>query len=324
MSGTVVITDIDIPSGGAEQRLLEEAGLAVRLVGSRDAEAIVVAAADADALLVQWAPITAAVLAGLPRLRVISRLGIGYDMVDVEAATARGVAVCNTPDYCIEEVALHTLALALACARGIVPLDVAVRAGSFAPVAGFPGARRASATTVGIVGYGRIGRLVTAGARGLGMQVLVHDPFVAFDEDGVETVSFADLLAAADIVSLHAPLTAATRHLLDATAFARMRRGAYLVNTCRGGLVDEAALADAIASGAIAGAALDVFETEPLPADSRLRGLPGVILTPHAAWYSPEALVDLPVLAARNIVEFLAGRPPGAIVNPGYAAARTP
>lgn len=321
MSASVLITDIDLPSGGSEQRVLADAGLRVHVARSRQADDVVAAGADAEALLVQWAPITAELLDRLPNLRVISRLGIGYDMVDVDAATHHGVAVCNTPDYCIEEVALHTLALLLASVRGVVALDAAVRAGSFTAALSFPSARRPSQTTVGLVGYGRIGRRVALALVAIGMRVLVADPYVTVAEhDGVEPATFEELLARADVVSLHAPLTPATRHLINTAALERMRTGAILVNTCRGGLVDEAALASALQTGALAGCALDVFEKEPLPADSPLRSCPNVILTPHAAWYSPASLADLPVLAARNIVEFLAGRPPASIVNPEYRA----
>ena len=252
-------------------------------------------------------------------MRFISRLGIGYDMIDVEAATARDVAVANTPDYCIDEVVCHTLALILDRLRSISTLDRAVREGRWAAVADAPRAVRPDATTVAVIGYGRIGSRVGAALRAIGFQVLVHDPLVDPERivaDGLQPAELDAALAAADCVTLHAPLTAATHHMIDRAALALMREGAVLVNTCRGGLVDEAALADALASGRPAAAALDVFEREPLPADSPLRSLPGVTLTPHAAWYSPQALRDLPVFATRQAIDFLAGRPVPSIVNP--------
>jgi phosphoglycerate dehydrogenase-like enzyme len=264
------------------------------------------------------------VLDALPGVRLISRLGIGYDMIDVEAATERGVAVANTPDYCIEEVACHTLALVLDQARGVVALDAAVRAGRWAAAKSYPDAARPSTTVVAVIGYGRIGARVAAGLAGLGFRVLVHDRYVAdraVREAGHTPVSLSEALAGADIVTLHVPLTAETQHMIDARALAGMRRGARLVNTCRGGLVDEAALVAALESGQLAGAGLDVFEAEPPSAESPLRSLSTVTLSPHAAWYSAAALADLPVFATRQAIDFLAGGAVAAIVNPGYAVA---
>jgi D-3-phosphoglycerate dehydrogenase len=172
---------------------------------------------------------------------------------------------------------------------------------------------------VAVIGYGRIGSRVGAALRAIGFNVLVHDPLVAADRilaDGLQPADLEAALAAADCVTLHAPLTPATHHMIDRDALKLMRDGAVLVNTCRGGLVDEGALAEALAAGRPAAAALDVFEREPLPADSPLRALPGVTLTPHAAWYSPQALHDLPVFATRQVIDFVAGRPVPSIVNP--------
>jgi D-3-phosphoglycerate dehydrogenase / 2-oxoglutarate reductase len=324
MSPLIVITDSDLPSGGIEERLLDEAGIASRRAACRSEQDVIDQCAGADALIVQWAPISARALDALPRVRMISRLGIGYDMVDVDAATERGVAVANTPDYCIEEVACHTLALVLDQARGVVALDAAVRSGTWAAAKSYPGAVRPSTTAVAVIGYGRIGARVAAALGSVGFRVLVHDRYVAdraVRDAGHTPVSLDEALSGADIVTLHVPLTAETRHMIDARALAAMRPGARLVNTCRGGLVDEAALAAALRSGQLAGAGLDVFAAEPLPAESPLRRLPTVTLTPHAAWYSAQALADLPVFATRQAIDFLAGRPVAAILNPGYAAA---
>jgi D-3-phosphoglycerate dehydrogenase / 2-oxoglutarate reductase len=323
MTPLVVITDSDLPSGGIEERLLDEAGVASRRAACRSEQDVIEQCAGADALIVQWAPISGRVLDALPGVRMISRLGIGYDMVDVAAATERGVAVANTPDYCIEEVACHTLALVLDQARGVVALDAAVRSGTWAAVGSYPGAARPSATTVAVIGYGRIGARVAAALAAVGFRVLVHDRYVAdraVRDAGHTPVSLEEALSQADVLTLHVPLSDETRHLVDARALAAMRPGARLVNTCRGGLVDEAALAAALESGQIAGAGLDVFEAEPLPDGSPLRRLPSVTLTPHAAWYSAQALADLPVFATRQAIDFLAGRPVAAILNPGYAA----
>lgn len=320
----VVITDSDLPGDEAE-RILGAAGLRVRRASCRTAEEVVEAARDATALLVQWAPVTASVLDRLDRLRFVSRLGIGHDMIDVAAATARGVAVANTPDYCVQEVAAHTIAMVMALARRLPVLDRAVRDGRWSATGDGAGALRPSRATVAVVGFGRIGSLAAAHAAALGFRVVVHDPNVgeaAVRAAGHEPVELDEALAAADVVTLHVPLTDRTRHLLNGAAIARMRPGALIVNTCRGGLIDEAALAGALASGRVAGAALDVFEEEPLPAGSPLRTAPGVLLTPHAAWYSPDSLAELPRRAARQIADFLRGGPVPSIVNPGYAAGR--
>ncbi|KZM78259.1 C-terminal binding protein [Cellulosimicrobium sp. I38E] len=328
---TVVITDCDLP-GTACEDTLTAAGLRAVRAAARTEDEVIAAVGEAatsgsvpSALVVQWAPITARVLdavAGPGGVRMVSRMGIGYDMVDVAAATERGVAVANTPTYCIEEVASHTVAMILTLDRGLVAYDRALRAGTWAPTAQH--AARLSSTVVAVIGYGRIGSEVARSARALGYRVLVHDPFVdaaAVVADGHEAVGIDEAVARADVITLHAPLTASTRHLLDARTLAAAKPGVRVVNTCRGPLIDEDALADALASGHVGSAALDVYATEPLPADSRLRTLDNVLLTPHAAWFSPEAMQDLPVHTARNAVDFLAGRPVPSIVNPDHARA---
>jgi len=316
-SDLVVITDCDLP-GTAADDALAAAGLRVRRAASPSADDIVAAAAGASALIVQWAPITADILDRLPELRFISRLGIGYDMIDVDAATERGILVANTPAYCLDEVATHTLAMVLALGRGLIAYDRAVRAGAWSAVDARPMGLRPAATTLAVIGYGRIGKLVARRGAALGFRVVVSDPMVPDADiraDGLEPAPLGEAIARADVLTLHVPLTDATRHMIDARALATMKPGAVLVNTCRGPLVDEEALADALGAGRLAGAAIDVFESEPLPATSRLRALDSVILTPHAAWYSPQALIDLPLHAAGNIIDHWAGRAVPAVVN---------
>ena len=315
----VAITDSDLASA-EDERVLREAGLdAVRLQAStEDGLVAALAQVPADALIVQWAPVTAAVLDAAPGCRIISRLGIGIDMIDVAAATQRGVAVANTPDYCVDEVVAHTLAMALWLVRGLGRFDAAVREGEWAAAAAYPAAARPADTVIGVVGLGRIGAQVAAQATALGFKVLGHDPYAATASGGVRLTSIEDLLRRSHLVTLHAPLTPETRHLIRADTIGLMRPGALLINTCRGGLIDEPAVAAALLAGRLAGAALDVFEAEPLPADSPLRSLPNVLLSPHAAWYSPASLAALPVRAAQQVVDFLAGLEVPSIVNPGY------
>ncbi|UNK70730.1 C-terminal binding protein [Microbacterium sp. H1-D42] len=318
----ILITDCDLPGDAAEQTL-RAAGLSAERAHETSFDTLAALGAEAEGLIVQWHRIDGDLMDRMPNLKMISRLGIGYDMIDVAAATARGIAVANTPSYCIEEVAAHTIAMIMTQARGLPAYDAALRAGEWKPVAARPMAVRPSRTTVSVLGFGRIGSLVARGCRALGFRVLVADPYApaeAITDAGCEPCSIDDAIAAADLLTLHVPLTDATRHLIDATSIATMKPGAVIVNTCRGPLIDEDALVAALHSGRIGAAALDVFEAEPLAPDAALRDAPNVLLTPHAAWYSPEALEDLPVHAAENIIRFLAGEQVGAIVNPDYAA----
>jgi D-3-phosphoglycerate dehydrogenase / 2-oxoglutarate reductase len=322
VSELVVITDSSLETDGIEERLLAGAGLRCHRASASSEDEVIASAAGADALIVQWAPITARVLDALPEVRLISRLGIGYDMIDVDAASARGVAVANTPDYCVEEVAAHAVALLLALARGVLAFDRAVRAGGWNAPAAYPQACRPSEQAVAVIGLGRIGARVAPALRALGFQVLGVDPQRSASqaqELGAELVSLDEALERADHVTLHLPLTAATTHLIDGPALARMRPTATMVNTCRGGLVDETALAEALRAGRLAGAALDVYEREPLPPSSPLRELDNAILSPHAAWYSAASLRDLPRDATTQVIDFLQGRQIASIVNAGHA-----
>lgn len=312
----VAITDSNLGSG-VEEEILAAAGHDVRRLDCRTAADVADAATGAEALIVQWAPITRDVLEALPSVRFVSRLGIGVDMVDLDAATTQGVAVANTPDYCIEEVVAHTLAFVLAGTRGIVQHDRAIRAGAWSSIAAYPQAARPSQQTVAVVGLGRIGSRVATQLAALGYRVLGVDPLAPVPPEA-ERATLDEAIAAADVVTLHLPLTPVTRQMIDADALARMRPGAILVNTCRGGLVDEAALIAALGSGHLGGALLDVFEHEPLPESSPLHADDRVVLSAHAAWYSPAALAELPRHAAAQVVDFLAGKAVQSIVNPGY------
>ena len=313
-SDLILITDIDLPGSDAEVALTKAGHRVIHGLDDFDRDQ----AKDVTALMVQWATISAAIMDTMPNLRFISRLGIGCDMIDIEAATGRGISVANTPTYCIEEVASHTTALILGLCRGLIAYDRAVQSGGWSPVTDPPLAHRPSSMTVSVIGYGRIGSIVAAACSSLGFKILVSDPLVGaegIEAAGHQSVSFEEAVMRADILTLHAPLTADTHHMIDRQALAMMRSGSMVVNTCRGALIDEAALLDVLRSHHLAGAALDVFESEPLTTGSPFIGLHNVILTPHASWYSPESLIDLPRHAAANIVEFLAGRDVPSIVN---------
>jgi D-3-phosphoglycerate dehydrogenase / 2-oxoglutarate reductase len=305
--GTILITDCDHPSTDIERDMIQAAGFGLEVAACRTA-ADVIAAGSASAavgLIVQYAPITGAVLRALPACRVVGRYGVGLDTIDVAAAAELGIRVVNVPDYCTDEVADHALGLILALTRGIVPLDRGVQAGTWDfRLAGR--VRRPSSQQVGVVGLGRIGSALARRAQALGYAVVGTDP-LGRRESSVPLVELDELLATSDIVSIHAPLDPTTRHLIDARALALMRPTAILVNTSRGGLVDHDALVDALRAGRLAGAGLDVLEREPIPADDPLIGLPNVVLTPHAAFYSEESLVEMKRKVSARVLAILAG-----------------
>ena len=262
--------------------------------------------ADADALIVRSATrVTAELLERGPRLRVVGRAGVGVDNIDLDAATMRGVLVMNTPGSNAVSVAEHTIALLLALARQVPQLSAALQAGRWEKSSAGVEVR---GKTLGLVGLGRVGVEVASRARALEMRVVAHDPYVAANvarEIGVELLGLDELLACADFVSLHTALNPATEKLINAERIARMKRGARLVNTARGELVDEAAVADALRAGQLAGAALDVFAAEPVPADWPLRGLANVIATPHVAGSTREAQEEVGYLIAQQVRDFL-------------------
>ncbi|WP_415855893.1 C-terminal binding protein [Sinomonas sp. G460-2] len=318
----VVITDVDHGAVAEEEAVAAVEGLELVLAACRTEAEVVAAAQGADAIIVQYAPVTRAVLAALPGLKAVGRYGVGVDNVDVAAATEHGIAVCNVPDYGTEDVSDHAIALALSLARGVTGLDRAMRAGSYSldPVQPL---HRVAGRTFGLVGLGLIGAATARKARGVGYRTIGFDPLHApgtTTAEGTEVVDFDELVRRADVLSLHVPLNAHTRHLIDADVLGAMKPGAVLVNTCRGGVVDTRALVEALRRGAIRGAGLDVFEDEPLPRDSPLLGLPNTVLTPHAAWYSEESQQELKTRTAQNVADVLAGRRPRNIVNPEVLA----
>jgi D-3-phosphoglycerate dehydrogenase / 2-oxoglutarate reductase len=276
------------------------------------------AAHDADAILVTYRKIDADTIGQLTRCRIIARFGIGVDNVDLAAATAAGIVVTKVPDYCVDEVSEHAMALLLALVRKIPFSNARVHGGEWSMPSVVP-IHRLRGSTLGLVGFGRIPQLVAPKAQAFGMTVLAADPFVSpglMQHAKVECVTFDALVRRSDFISVHAPLTPETRHLFGASVLARMKPTAFLVNTSRGPLVDESALVAALDAGTIAGAALDVVEQEPLTAASPLVGCKNLILTPHTAFYSEESLVDLQRKAAEEVVRVLGGGPPLNPVNP--------
>ena len=274
-------------------------------------------AADADALFVQYAPITARVFDALHNLKIVVRYGVGVDCVDLDAATKHNVYVCNVPDYGVEEVSTHAMTMVLASLRKLVLLSNSVKAGKWDFKIAKP-IHRTCSLTLGIAGFGRIPKMVAKKAAAFSFRILAYDPYVdakVMSEFGVKKTDFDTLLRESDVISIHVPLTKETRHLFNKAAFEKMKKGAFLVNTSRGPLVDENDLVSALKKKKLAGAALDVCEKEPLPSSSELRQFDNVILTPHAAWYSEEAQNDLQRKAAEEVVRVLRNEKPRYCVN---------
>ena len=313
----VLVTDAEYGTLDIEADVLGAAGHELRTAQCRTPSDVIAAAGHADALIVQYAPITAEVLEALPGVRLVSRYGVGVDVVDLDAARARGVWVCNVPDYGTAEVALHAVAMLLALLRDLAGHDRNVRAGRWDYRLGAQ-LHRPGRLTLGVVGLGRIGRMTLDRAAPWFGACVGHDPHLpdAAWPAGVERVGLEELFARSDAVTLHLPLSAGTQGLVGADLLARMPSGGYLVNTARGGLVEPDAVLRALEDGGLAGVALDVLPEEPPAPGHPLLTHPRALVTPHVAWYSEESEVDLRRAAAQNVVTWArTGRPDHAVVD---------
>ncbi|MEZ4668029.1 MAG: C-terminal binding protein [Anaerolineae bacterium] len=314
----VLVTDYTWPTTAVEAAVLAEVGADLLLAQRGDEAELLELVPQADAILTCFKKVSPEVVRAGSKLQVIGRYGIGVDNIAVEEATRLGIPVTNVPAYCLDEVAEHTLALLLACARNIAHYNSAVRSGDWA-LNSQRRLFRLHGRALGIIGFGKIGQTLAQRALGFGLRVLAYDPHVdeaVIRHNGCDMVGLDELLARADFVSLHTPLNPSTQHLMNAERLQRMKPTAFLINTARGGLVDHEALLQALREGWIAGAGLDVFEGEPLAADHPLLAQPNLIATPHTAFYSEESLVELQTKAAQNVAAILAGRRPAAVVNP--------
>lgn len=314
----VLVTDDRHSDYSVEEQLLKEAGFALEVHDFRSIEEAIPAFSEADALLLNLFPMNAAAIERLPRCKVISRYGTGYDNVDVDAATAAGIWVARVPDYATEDASDHALALLLAGIRQIANRDRAVREKRWnaAPVAPV---RRVRGLTLGIAGLGRVGKAMIRKVSGLGFgRILVYDPHKTAQtvkNHGAKQVDLDTFVRECDAISWHAPLSAETRGLVGRREFNLVKPGAIWVNTARGAIFDESALNDALEAGRLGYAGLDVFETEPLPADSPLRDRENVCFSDHFGYFSEESIVDLKTQATQNVIEVLSGRPPMHPVN---------
>jgi D-3-phosphoglycerate dehydrogenase len=308
----IAVADSVFPNLDPAMKIFSKLDAEVKLAENSTPEAIIEVARDADALMVTFAQINSEVIGSLNKCRAIGRFGIGVDNIDIDAASKAGIQVCYVPDYCLDEVSDHAIALLMSLARKITYSNALVQAGRWEGKAVAP-LRRLRGRTLGLVGLGKIPQTLAPKAQALGLNLIAHDPYVSPDVAAalnVELVSFDDLLKRSDYISLHAPLTEETENLFDASAFAKTRPEAFLINTARGPMVNEQALADALDAGQLAGAALDVMPNEPPAADCPLLNRDNVILTPHTAYYSEDALLDLQTKAAKDVASVLSGEAP--------------
>ena len=314
----ILITDYAWASIEPERQVLAEVGAELIAAETGDEPELKTFAPMVDGILTCWNPVRESVIAAAKKCQVIARYGIGLDNIDVEAATAHGIIVTNVPAYCIDEVSDHAMGLLLACARKISRFDWAVRSGTWDQNIG-PEMHRIRGKTLGIVGFGRIGQAIIPKAKAFGLTINVCSPRTdpkRIQKAGAEKVTFSELLTTSDFITIHAPLTKETEHLFSDAEFRAMKPTAFLINTARGGIVDTAALTTALCYGEIAGAGLDVLETEPPNQKEELLTLNNVVVTPHAAFVSEDAILELEVTAAKCIAQVLTGQLPESVVNP--------
>ena len=318
MSTKVLITDYVWPSTDPERAVLESAGIELVIAPDTSENTLAELAKDVDAIMFCFAQVTSKVLEAATQCKIAARYGIGVDNVDIPKATELGIVVTNVPDYCMDEVTDHALGMILALNRRLVPHTRDVVRGGWNDVALNQPMHRTRGATMGIVGYGRIGRSLAAKAIGFGMNILTYDPMIepGSSIEGATATTLDELLEESDFVSLHVPLLPSTENMISAPELARMKKGSIIVNCARGGLIDENALASALESGHIAGAGLDVVEPTPPNPSSPLLAQENVIITPHTAFFSQASTVELEERTAGEVVRVLAGDKPENWINP--------
>ena len=318
MDKKVLITDYVWPDLDAEREILEAAGVELVVAPDGSEDTLAALAADVDAIMFCFASVTGKVLRSAPKCVVASRYGIGVDNVDIETATELGIVVTNVPDYCIDEVADHAIGMVLALNRRLAQHDQLVKKGGWADLKLNQSMKRMREATLGIVGFGRIGRAVAARGSVFCGKVVAYDPLIETGTviDGVECVSFDDLIRGSDFITVHVPLMPSTENLIGAAQLEAMKDDAIVVNCARGGLIDEMALAEALANGRIGGAGLDVLEPAPPADDHPLLAFDNVIITPHTAFFSQASTVELERRTAQEVVRVMNGERPENFINP--------
>ncbi len=315
---TILITDYAWSSIEPERQILSDVGANVIVAESGDEDELISLATNVDGILTCWKSVRECVISTASKCQIIARYGIGLDNIDVEAATKNGIIVTNVPAYCVDEVSDHAMALMLACARKIPLFNSAVKTNIWDQNIGQQ-MNRLRDKTLGIVGFGHIGKAIISKAMAFGLKMKVYSPRTTQEligQHGAEKVSFEELLTTSDFITIHAPLTSETQHMFSDDEFKAMKSTAYLINTARGGVVDTSALIAALQTGEIAGAGIDVLETEPPHQDDPLLHLENVIITPHAAFISEESIMELQMTAAKSVAQVLTGQLPTSVVNP--------
>ena len=313
----VVVTDYDFPTVEIEREILNRVHADLIEAEITEEKYLMEVTRDADGILVQRAPITRRIIQNLKKCKIISRYAIGLDKIDVEAATERGIFVTNVPDYCIQEVSDHTLALILCCARKITSLDREVKKGIWEPHSA-KGIPRLKEQVLGLIGFGNIARDLSVKAKAIGFRILAYDPYVKssiFLKYKVKGTILEDLLGKSDFISIHIPLTRETEKIIGAKEFQMMKRTCFFINTSRGKVVDQKAFVDALKNGLIAGAGIDVMENEPPDPTDSLLEMGNVIITPHVGYYSDVSEKELQQKAAEQVALVLKGEMPKYIVN---------
>lgn len=312
MKQKVVITDYQYDSISQEESIIRGAGFELVSRQKSTPEQVLEITRDADAIITQYCNIDKTVISQLEHCKIIIKYGIGINNIDADAASAKGIYVCNVPDYGIDEVSNHAIALLFALNKKLPVITDALKGGDWGYSSIVP-LRRLAGSTLGLVGFGRIPQAVARKMSGFGVRTIAFDPYCSAErmaEMGVEKVEIDTLIQESDNISIHCPYTPDTHHMFNAAAFSVMKDSAFLINTARGPIIDEQALTDALKAGAIAGAGLDVFENEPITPEHPLLQLPNVIATPHCAWYSEEAISVLQRSVAEEVVRVLQGNPP--------------
>lgn len=315
----VVVTDYEYSTFAPEKSVLDALGIELTLEQCKTEDDVIEKCKDADGLINQYAPLSRRVIENLDKCKVISRYGIGYNTVDIDAATEKGIIVGNVADYCLDEVSDHAMALLLSCARKITLMNNAVKSGVWDFKVAVP-VYRLRGRVLGLVGFGNIPQAVSKKAQAFGLQVIAYDPFVSAEvaiNHNVKLVTLDELLEQSDFVSVHVPLNASTEGMIGEEQFNKMKKEAFIINTARGPIINEKALIQALQEGKIAGAGLDVLEVEPIAKDNPLLTMDNVIINPHSGFYSIEAEEELKRKAAQNVADVLSGYYPSYLVNKG-------